>query len=708
MQGKEILTKIQPYIKDNEVLKSDFEKEFGQFTISEQKALIDILSKININIVDFYSQQGNMISGKWFFPSGRDLQKVAAANPAIENFRDNSLSSMTREVCQNSLDAVVDNTKPVTVKFKEFDIIAEDLPGYHTLKEDILPAAKREWLEDKKTQQLINSMENCLNREKIKVLKISDFNTTGLKHGNWESLVEQVGSSFKSDEGSAGSFGIGKAAPFAVSQMWMVFYSTKVGNTKKSIGVMQFVSFEKGDEVTQGPGYFSVDGESKKPFSNEVPFDSEKRTEDGTDIYIIGVPSNWEKGVELSLFENFLVSMTDTQEIPQKLRVYLNDEPIDAKKIKKTYLNKLNAHKQKKDKPNSVSYYEVLHDDNKIICHLNGLQDFGVAPEETLLFISANIENPNRRVLMSRKSGMKIYDQKGFSRTIKFSAIFCAVGDRINSILKQVENVSHDKWSPERYPDPQYANRFLRALRKSIKDAVIKNCSPKIEKVVDAFGVADFLPDTKNGDELRDSDELLKVHPQVDFKENSTISHVHPVRHQEVDNEKIANSLRMAENGLSKGNGNQGGSSRFNSDNGGLRTPKDGKNDGLGKEGQGNNKPSEESDQQIHYLESVSRKTVTTYAYHLIERDASLGKYDLMLKPNQTISDVKIVISVVGDSGNKSNISIQRATINSIQLRVNRNHIFIATVQQGIWTKIGVQFKEPGRLKMEVDTYAAR
>lgn len=79
-----------------------------------------------------------------------------------------------------------------------------------------------------------------------------------------------------------------------------------------------------------------------------------------------------------------------------------------------------------------------------------------------------------------------------------------------------------------------------------------------------------------------------------------------------------------------------------------------------------------------------------------------------MLKPNQTISDVKIVISVVGDSGNKSNISIQRATINSIQLRVNRNHIFIATVQQGIWTKIGVQFKEPGRLKMEVDTYAAR
>lgn len=707
MQEKEILTKIQPYIKDNEVLKADFQKEFGQFTISEQKTLIDILSQININVVDFYSQQGNMESGKWFFPSGRDLQKVAAANPAIENFRDNSLSSMTREVCQNSLDAVVDNTKPVTVKFKEFDIVAEDLPGYDTLKEDILPAAKREWLEDKKTQQLICSMENCLNREKIKVLKISDFNTTGLKHGNWESLVEQVGSSFKSDEGSAGSFGIGKAAPFAVSQMWMVFYSTKVGNIKKSIGVMQFVSFEKGSEVTQGPGYFSVDGQSKKPFGTEVSFDSESRTEDGTDIYIIGVPSDWERGVKRSLFENFMLSLTKTPGRPQKLAVYINDELMNERKLRDIYLRL--ADTTKKEKPDSVSYYEVLQDDKKIVCQLDGLQEFQINPEETLLYLSANVAHPNRRVMMSRKSGMKIYSQKGFSRTIKFSAVFCAVGDKINSILKQLENVSHDKWSPERYSDRKLASKFLKALKKSIKNAVIENCSPKVEEVVDAFGVADFLPNIENGDELDAGGESLKEHPQVEFKEDSTISHLHPVRHQEVDSDKLANSFRMAESGISKGNGSQGGASRFNGNNGGINGWNDSDKDqqnGLGQEGKGSNRPSSDSNNRIHYLESVSRDTVTMYKYRLIERDANTGRYDLLLRSEQTIHNVKTVISVVGDSGNKSNISIQSAMINSVNLRVNKNHIFIDTVPQGVWVKIAVKFKEPGRLKMEVDTYA--
>lgn len=707
MMPKEMLERILPYVKNHEVLSVDFEKEFGRYKLYEQEIIKDGLGHNNIKIVDRYSLSANNASGKWFFPSGRDLQKVAAANPAIENFRDNSLTSMTREVCQNSLDAVADSKLPVTVKFKEFEISTTELPGYESLINEVLPAAKHEWLEDQKTQQLIQTMEECLNRKKIRVLKVSDYNTTGLKPGNWESLVEQVGSSFKSDEGSAGSFGIGKAAPFAVSQLWMVFYSTKVGDLRKSIGVMQFVSFEKGAEVTQGPGYFSVDGESKKPFKTEVSFDPESRTEDGTDIYIMGVPADWEKGVKLSLFENFMLSLTQTLGRPQKLVAYINDEPMGAKKLREIYLKR--AKTTKKDKPDSVSYFEVLQDDQKIVCHLDGLQDFGIGAEETLLYLSANVAHPNRRVMMSRKSGMKIYSQKGFSRTIKFSAVFCALGDNINKILKLMENVSHDKWSTERYPNRRFAVKFLKALKKSIKDAVIENCSPKVEKVVDAFGVADFLPNIENGDELSAGQESMKEHPRVEFKEDSTISHLHPVRHQEIDSDKLANSFKVAENGISRGNGSQGGVSRFKGDNGGTNVWNglDGdRQNGLGQEGKGSNRPNNESDEHIHYLESVSRKTVAMYRYRLIERDANSGRYDLLLRPEQTIHNVKTVISVVGDSGNKSNISIQSARANYVNLKVNRNHIFIDVVPQGEWTKIAVQFKEPGRLKMEVDTYA--
>lgn len=225
----------------------------------------------------------------------------------------------------------------------------------------------------------------------------------------------------------------------------------------------------------------------------------------------------------------------------------------------------------------------------------------------------------------------------------------------------------------------------------------------------DAFGVADFLPSIENGDELDAGGERLKEHPQVEFKEDSTISHLHPVRHQEIDSDKLANSFRMAESGISKGNGSQGGASRFNGNNGGINGWNDSDKDqqnGLGQEGKGSNRPSSDSNNHIHYLESVSRDTVTMYKYRLIERDANTGRYDLLLRSEQTIHNVKTVISVVGDSGNKSNISIQSAMINSANLRVNKNHIFIDTIPQGVWVKIAVKFKEPGRLKMEVDTYA--
>ncbi len=73
-----------------------------------------------------------------------------------------------------------------------------------------------------------------------------------------------MGSSVKKDSTSAGLFGIGKGAPFAVSDLRMVFYNTVVEGRNRSIGVMKFVSFKEGDKITQGTGYSGKNG-SKKP-----------------------------------------------------------------------------------------------------------------------------------------------------------------------------------------------------------------------------------------------------------------------------------------------------------------------------------------------------------------------------------------------------------------------------------------------------------
>jgi len=64
-------------------------------------------------------------------------------------------------------------------------------------------------------------------------------------------LVEGDGYSEKSDETSAGSKGIGKAAPFAASNLRTVFYnsmSTHDGN--KFAGVINFVSYRDDEKVS--------------------------------------------------------------------------------------------------------------------------------------------------------------------------------------------------------------------------------------------------------------------------------------------------------------------------------------------------------------------------------------------------------------------------------------------------------------------------
>lgn len=77
-------------------------------------------------------------------------------------------------------------------------------------------------------------MMTLLKAERINVLRISDFNTTGLLGVNqfnnekspWYSLMHGSGESSKG-ESEGGSKGVGKYATFVNSLVRTVFYSTK-------------------------------------------------------------------------------------------------------------------------------------------------------------------------------------------------------------------------------------------------------------------------------------------------------------------------------------------------------------------------------------------------------------------------------------------------------------------------------------------------
>ena len=55
----------------------------------------------------------------WNFPANDDGQENGLNDPGIETFKDHPLSSLAREVLQNSSDAADGSNKPVQVHFEE-------------------------------------------------------------------------------------------------------------------------------------------------------------------------------------------------------------------------------------------------------------------------------------------------------------------------------------------------------------------------------------------------------------------------------------------------------------------------------------------------------------------------------------------------------------------------------------------------------------
>ena len=115
----------------------------------------------------------------------------------------------------------------------------------------MLPKAINFWYEKNAsdTHKYLKEFKDVFQEPYMKVLKISDFNTIGLRKANFDSLIEGSGYSEKADTSASGSKGIGKAAPFAASKLRMVLYNSlttengDIDPTEKFAGAINFVSY---------------------------------------------------------------------------------------------------------------------------------------------------------------------------------------------------------------------------------------------------------------------------------------------------------------------------------------------------------------------------------------------------------------------------------------------------------------------------------
>lgn len=158
---------------------------------------------------------------EWYFPTNGGGQIRGLADAGIETFKGQKNSSLAREICQNSLDAAADLSKPVIVNFTLKEIKPEQIPGYTEYKK-VLRECRDFWAHNSTAK---NFFDNAITKIETpcNVLIVSDENTTGLVNPfdansfeGWNTLTKISGGANKFGGSGLGSYGIGKNAPFAM------------------------------------------------------------------------------------------------------------------------------------------------------------------------------------------------------------------------------------------------------------------------------------------------------------------------------------------------------------------------------------------------------------------------------------------------------------------------------------------------------------
>ena len=357
-----------------------------------------------------------------------------------------------------------------------------------------------------------------LDNEKIRCLRISDFNTPGLLGSNekgqspWSNLTQNSGVSDK-PEGSGGSMGKGKFSSFVCSSFNTVFYSTiDVLENKASCGVARLSSYRLNDTDTiLGEGYYGNDnGKIDECFNLDHNFN---RSEPGTDIYILGFKNDyndWKNQILGSILDNFFYSIVNGE-----LEVKINNEILLSAENISDFIN-------------SAELSDYLGEETKIYYSILKAPEDQLIKENYSMFEENDLEltlkiddvEPNgpNSIAIIRSTGMKIFDKIHLPKIGYYHGILNMNGTEVNDYFRKLENAQHNKWSEERASDKIEAKKRINELTKFIVDVIKQNLTNKLIDEMDVEGAGEFLPDevqddasNKNVEETIDETPIKKA-----------------------------------------------------------------------------------------------------------------------------------------------------------------------------------------------------
>jgi len=442
-----------------------------------------------------------MANAKWDFPELNRGNVQGYTNSGIETFRGAELiDNLAREICQNSLDAKdTTSEEPVVVEFELKTVNKADHPLFKEYAECIA-RCKTFWEKrsDKKVKSFIERVENVLAKEQIEILRISDYNTTGLigsdaaenEESVWSALVSADGVSAKVDSSAGGSYGIGKNAPFACSDISVVFYNTYAKDEKKAFqGVARAATLYKEDNktATQGIGHYRlIDGNTKNfecTFRNQF-----SRDKHGTDIIIAGCKKlteekDWQDKLEQAVVKNFLLAIYEN-----KLVVKIGDKTINSDNLK----NIVDGYRSITS--NAAAQTVRLFD---TITEPDGKVKIETIIEDNDLAIYLKQDKTYKREIVNFRTTGMLVGINTRRMMQNFTAVIVVRGEKLGEILRLTEPPKHNKWDHkliENKDKSKEAKKYIDDINEKVKKLIDENYKTDIEDTVDA-DVGEYLPD---------------------------------------------------------------------------------------------------------------------------------------------------------------------------------------------------------------------
>lgn len=641
-----------------------------------------------------------MSEKQWRFPDNRYTNENGLDTSDMEMFKKDPISSLAREICQNSIDAAF-GQKPVRVEFSPFSVKRENIPNVEKLAEQISACYNYKKSSNKEGPAL-KKLKEAIDQETIQCLRVSDFNTTGLEGATtmeegtpFRNLTKGSGVSDKVGS-SGGSKGIGKFASFVVSTTNTVFYSTKAKDGSCAhIGISKLrstpISNEDPELLTIGIGYYGV-GEKNAPILEEIHLDSNftrGESEYGTDVYIIGfnATQGWQNNIIAKVLESFMIAV-----MRGELEVTVGETIVSKDTVKNIIYDKtFQEDRTRTEIRDIVAQYELLQDDESVTEKEIPIDENNSVTLYLKQYNQQNEDNATKRCVMVRYPYMKITHIRP-GAYLPFSALCIIPDNDLNKTLRLIENPQHTDWEIKRsndYPERRKEIRKLkRTLEESIREFIKSVLRESSGESTDIEGAGEFLP---SQDTLGDNTGNAKTNEQI---------RVRPIVRVKVQTPK---TVKAGENGESY----EFAEGELTDDGEGGKKPKENK----GKPHPNPDPKTEPKDSTEIGLgnSSVLKKVfLSGMRYRTVVTDKLTGKYDCIFTSLYDENDCEFSIRLCGEAADKYPMEIISAQIDGNPCSIQDGKVVGFRIVKGKTHKISYSVNSSEMFASEVILSANR